>query len=69
MDRIVPIYRSAEILRSLRLRRKRAGIRQRDLADRLGWPQSVLSERENGRRRTSLEEVDQWRDAIDGMVS
>lgn len=45
-----------ELLRSLRLR---AGLRQGDLAKRLGVPQSFVSKYESGQRRLYLVEVRQ----------
>jgi len=61
---------SAEVLALLRKRRKAAGITGAQLAAELGpgWTQSVISERERGKRRTTLRQVDAWMAALDRMT-
>lgn len=41
----------------LRQARERAGLTQRDAATRLGIPQSIISELENGQRRLDVAEL------------
>jgi transcriptional regulator with XRE-family HTH domain len=51
----------SELLRSAR---EKAGLRQVDVADRLGWPQSAVSKYESGERRLDLVELRQVCEAI-----
>ena len=54
--------RLCALLRELRVQ---AGLRQQDLADRLGEPQSFVSKYEAGERRLDLIELDQVCDALE----
>ena len=51
----------AELLRSTR---EKAGLRQVDVAERLGWPQSAISKYESGERRLDLVELRRVCDAL-----
>lgn len=47
-----------DVLRdALRQLRRHSGLRQIDLAERLGWPQSVVSKNESGERRLDILEL------------
>lgn len=63
----MPRERSTEaILQALLISlRSEAGLRQIDLADRLGKPQSFVSKYENGERRLDLSEVYSICNALD----
>ena len=52
------------MLALLRAARKEAGMRQMDLADRLGQPQSYVSKYESGERRLDLLELRQICNAL-----
>jgi transcriptional regulator with XRE-family HTH domain len=55
-----PFTRRQEMLASLlRQVRKEKGLRQVDLAERLGEPQSFISKYESGERRLDLPELEQ----------
>ena len=51
--------RRQALLRLLRDVRKEAGLRQVDLAERLGRPQSFVSKYESGERRLDLLEIEE----------
>ncbi len=55
----------AVLLTLLRGARKRSGLTQLDLAERLGWTQSVVSKCERGERRLDVLELRDWCAAID----
>ncbi|MEU1019264.1 helix-turn-helix transcriptional regulator [Streptomyces sp. NPDC005898] len=48
-----------------RLRELRAGVSQRVLAERLGWPQSKVSKIEGGRQTPTKEDLAEWARAIE----
>ncbi|MHC5259922.1 helix-turn-helix domain-containing protein [Streptomyces sp. UC4497] len=48
-----------------RLRELRAGVSQRALAERLGWPQSKVSKLESGRQTPTLEDLTAWAQAVE----
>jgi transcriptional regulator with XRE-family HTH domain len=48
----------------LRTVREEAGLRQVDVAERLGWPQSAVSKYETGERRLDLVELKQVCEAV-----
>lgn len=50
-------HEQAALLALLRELRQRAGLRQRDLAERLGAPQSFVSKYESGERRLDIVEL------------
>jgi transcriptional regulator with XRE-family HTH domain len=56
------------LLRLLRDLRVEAGLRQSDLAERLGWPQSFVSKYEAGERRLDLLELRAIGDALSSSL-
>ena len=59
MDRGTRYARSRQVQKLLRSMRKAAGLRQADLAERLGTTQSFVSKIENGERRLDLVELEE----------
>lgn len=59
MDKAIYSAEQQALSRLLREHRERAGLRQVDVADRLGLPQSFVSKYESGERRLDLIELRQ----------
>jgi transcriptional regulator with XRE-family HTH domain len=59
MDKAIYSVEQQALCRLLRERREQAGLRQIDVADRLGLPQSFVSKYESGERRLDLIELRQ----------
>lgn len=59
MDKAIYSAEQQALSRLLREQRERAGLRQIDVAERLGLPQSFVSKYESGERRLDLIELRQ----------
>ncbi len=58
---------ASDTLHELRARRRACNASQATLGKLLGWPQSIVSDKEKGRRGTWLHELDAWREALDRL--
>ena len=56
-------FQQARVALGARLRELRAGITGRDLAERLGWPQSKVSKLETGRQTATTADLTAWAEA------
>ncbi|MEW2350867.1 helix-turn-helix transcriptional regulator [Streptomyces sp. NPDC006684] len=56
-------YQQGRVSLGARLRELRAGVTGRDLAARLGWPQSKVSKLETGRQSATAEDLRAWAEA------
>jgi transcriptional regulator with XRE-family HTH domain len=65
MDKAIHSAAQDALCRMLRERREQAGLRQIDVATRLGEPQSFVSKYESGERRLDLIEIRQICEALD----
>ena len=59
MDRSIRYARSKQVQELLRAAREAAGLRQADLAKKIGKTQSFVSKIENGERRLDLVELEE----------
>jgi len=59
----------ADAVALLRNKRTEHKITGTALAARLGWPQSVLSERETGKRGTSIDALESWAVALAELIA
>ncbi|MFC8124640.1 helix-turn-helix domain-containing protein [Streptomyces sp. NPDC057302] len=57
-------YQQGRTALGARLRELRAGVSQRILAERLGWPQSKISKIEAGRQTPTMEDLASWARAV-----
>jgi transcriptional regulator with XRE-family HTH domain len=64
MDKAIHSAAQDALCRMLREHREQAGLRQIDVAKRIGEPQSFVSKYESGERRLDFIELDQICDAI-----
>ncbi|MFI8793648.1 helix-turn-helix domain-containing protein [Streptomyces sp. NPDC055105] len=58
-------FQQARAALGARLKELRAGVSQRALAERLGWPQSKVSKLEGGRQTATLEDLAAWAQATE----
>ncbi|MGW8688010.1 helix-turn-helix domain-containing protein [Streptomyces sp. NPDC055817] len=58
-------FQQARTALGARLKELRAGVSQRVLAERLGWPQSKVSKLEGGRQTATLEDLAAWAQATE----
>ena len=65
MDKAIHSAAQSALCRLLREHRERAGLRQVDVAQRVGEPQSFVSQYESGERRLDLVELHQVCIALD----
>jgi transcriptional regulator with XRE-family HTH domain len=65
MDKAIHSAAQSALCRLLREHRERAGLRQVDVAQRVGEPQSFVSKYESGERRLDLVELHQVCIALD----
>ena len=59
MRKVIHSHRQAQLCELLRAVRTEAGLRQVDLAEKLGQPQSFVSKYEVGERRLDIVELEQ----------